>query len=45
VPVGTQVDWPLKIATGAPPAVTHAAPEIHRPVAQGESSGQPAIEY
>ena len=45
LPVGTQVDWPLKIATGKRPAVTFLAPEVHFPVAQGELSGQPAIEY
>ena len=27
VPVGTQIDWPVMVSTGAPPASTRAAPD------------------
>jgi hypothetical protein len=35
VPVGMQVDVPIIVATGAPPAVTRVAPLVHCPVAHG----------
>ena len=35
VPVGMQVEEPAMVATGAPPATTLTAPEVHWPVTHG----------
>src|SRR4051812_41171421 len=49
VPVGTQSDVPIIVATGAPPARTRTAPTMNCPVTQGgfgvPVSAQPAMTY
>src|SRR6195952_3846898 len=49
LPVGTQVDEPANVASGAPPASTRVAPVSHWPVTHGglddPVSAQPAIAY
>src|SRR5262249_11786074 len=49
VPVGTQVEEPVMLATGTPPASTRVAPTSHCPVTHGgggvPGSAQPAVTY
>jgi hypothetical protein len=45
VPVGSHLDAPSNVATGAPPACTRVAPESHRPVEQGGACVPASVQF